>query len=256
MGIIRGVIKNGLINFFGLDVKKFIPGSSPSAQLKVSLAKFNIDIVFDVGANTGQFGKELRSSGYDGQIVSFEPLSEAYMHLKNLCDTDKKWTAHPRCAVGERAGFVTINVAGNSASSSLLPMLDSHILAAPHTAYIGKEEVEIQMLDSIIPGYLDGFKNPLLKIDTQGYEWAVLDGSKEVLSLMMGVVLEMSLVPLYEGQHLWGEIIERLEGLGFSLWALQPEFIDPCDGRTLQVNGIFYRNVDFCRSEACFLERL
>jgi len=53
--------------------------------------------------------------------------------------------------------------------------------------------------------------------------------------------MELSLVPLYEGQRLWRECIERLEAEGFLLWALQPVFVDPATGRTLQWDGLFFR---------------
>ena len=52
------------------------------------------------------------------------------------------------------------------------------------------------------------------------------------------------MIPLYEDQHLWREVLERLEREGFVLWAMQPEFIDPNDGRTLQMNGIFFKLID------------
>ena len=159
-------------------------------------------------------------------------------------ERDERWTIHSRCAVGSENGEVEINIAGNSASSSLLPMLDSHLSAAPHTAYIGKETVPLVTLDSIAPNYIAKFQNPFLKIDTQGFEWAVLNGAKNVLPNMRGVLLELSMIPLYEDQHLWREVLERLEREGFVLWAMQPEFIDPNDGRTLQMNGIFFKLID------------
>lgn len=53
--------------------------------------------------------------------------------------------------------------------------------------------------------------------------------------------LELSLVPLYEGRHLWREMIDRLETGGFTLWALQKGFTDAGDGRTYQMDGVFFR---------------
>ena len=82
---------------------------------------------------------------------------------------------------------------------------------------------------------------PFLKIDTQGYEWQVLDGARESLSQCQGVLCELSLVPLYEGQCLWMEMIQRLESGGFTLWSIQKGFTDLRDGRTLQVDAIFLR---------------
>lgn len=229
---------------YGLEISGYTPGSSTTAQLISSLQKFEIDHVLDVGANQGQFATEIRNGGYSGNITSFEPLTVAHAALIKASERDERWTIHSRCALGSENGEVEINIAGNSASSSLLPMLDSHLSAAPHAAYIGKETVPLVTLDSIAPNYIAKFQNPFLKIDTQGFEWAVLNGAKNVLPNVRGVLLELSMIPLYEDQHLWREVLERLEREGFVLWAMQPEFIDPNDGRTLQMNGIFFKLID------------
>lgn len=36
-------------------------------------------------------------------------------------------------------------------------------------------------------------------------------------------------------------MVERLHKYGFVLWAIQPVFIEPDTGRTLQIDGIFLR---------------
>jgi hypothetical protein len=53
--------------------------------------------------------------------------------------------------------------------------------------------------------------------------------------------LELSLVPLYEGQRLWRDVIDRMEAEDFSLWAIQKGFTDSRTGRSLQVDAIFLR---------------
>lgn len=40
--------------------------------------KNQINCVFDIGANKGQYARQLRELGYDGLIFSFEPTSHAY----------------------------------------------------------------------------------------------------------------------------------------------------------------------------------
>jgi hypothetical protein len=111
----------------------------------------------------------------------------------------------------------------------------------PRSRYIGKERVNILRLDSIdLPSILSS-QNPFLKIDTQGFEWQVLDGCGQLLQKFKGILCEVSLVALYEDQHLWKEVMERLNGNGFDLWAIQPGFVDPFDGRTLQMNVVFFR---------------
>lgn len=55
------------------------------------------------------------------------------------------------------------------------------------------------------------------------------------------ILVELSLMPLYQGQHLWQEVMEFLEARAPTLWALQPGVTNPESGRKLQVDGIFVR---------------
>lgn len=241
MGSGKGIARTILRNVFGLEVCR-LKNVSPAAQLVASLRKFDIDLVLDVGANNGQFASEIRHYGYAGRIVSFEPLSQAHGKLLRSSAGDPMWDAYPRCALGDHDGEVEINIAGNSESSSILPMLESHRSAAPESAYKGKEIVPIKTLDAVAGQYLKDARVPFLKIDTQGFEWHVLDGARDTLPHIKGILVELSLVPLYEGQHLWREVIDRLEAEGFTLWAFKPVFSDLSQGRTLQLDGVFYRN--------------
>lgn len=224
----------------GYDVRSYIPEASASAQLLACLRRFEIDLVLDVGANKGQFASEVRDSGFAGEMVSFEPLADAYAALQQASRKDAKWTTH-NCAIGDYEGQITINVAANSVSSSILPMLHAHEQAAPKSVYKSMQSVELRTLDALAPQYLAKGKNIFLKIDTQGFEWAVLGGAGQLLPVVRVVLVELSLIPLYEGQHLWKEVMAFLEARGFTLWALQPGFTSPETGRMLQMDGIFVR---------------
>ena len=230
-----------LLNAAGIEAHRFHPDTSPLARLIVALRHFNIDLVIDIGANEGQFAEELRAGGYSGRIVSFEPLSSAHGRLLQVSGGDSAWHVHQRCALGDRLGEIELNISGNSVSSSILPMLPSHSSVAPESAYLGHESAPLITLDSVAPPYLEGAQVPFLKIDTQGYESHVLDGARATLPKVRGIQMELSLVPLYEGQRLWRECIERLEAEGFVVWGLQPVFVDPDTGRTLQWDGLFFR---------------
>lgn len=230
--IIQGLLRNR-----GLDVVRF--------TRKRLLKTYAVDVVLDVGANTGQFGKQLRSIGYRGRIISFEPLSSAYEDLLKAANADGSWDAM-NYALGDADCTAHINIAGNSYSSSILKMLPSHLESARDSRYQGTEEIEIKMLDSIFDSLCSPQNSVLLKIDTQGFEKRVLDGAKNALRHIDTVQLEMSLVPLYQGEALFTELYRMLAARGYQLVAVEQGFADELTGQLLQVDGTFHRfNSDY-----------
>jgi FkbM family methyltransferase len=198
-----------------------------------------INILLDVGANSGQFASEMRGSGYRGRIVSFEPLPAAYRQLTRRAAHDASWSVAERCAIGDRTGAVEIHVAGNSTSSSILDMLPDHTAAEPRSSVVGKETVPIHRLDDIWSASQDD--RVLLKIDVQGFERQVLAGAEQALGSCRAVIVEMSLVPLYGNQVLAREIWNILDAKGFDLQFLEPGFRHPQTLQLLQIDGIFVR---------------
>jgi len=63
---------------FGIEINRYNVAQSHYARTGVQLAYHNVDCVIDVGANDGGYGEFIRSTGFKGNIVSFEPQSEAY----------------------------------------------------------------------------------------------------------------------------------------------------------------------------------
>lgn len=189
-----------VIRSWGYDICGYTPMSHAVARRKWILESNNIDTVFDVGANTGQFAQHLRRDvEYKKRLLSFEPLSSAYQQLKSQAERDPLWEVF-NFALGDQVKRQDINIAGNSFSSSLLEMLPAHELAAPDSTYRGKEPIEVKTLDSIFAGLCSPANNVYLKIDTQGFESRVLRGARDSLAHIHLVQMEMSLVPLYQGE--------------------------------------------------------
>lgn len=231
-----------IINNYGFEITRFTADSSLRAQYLRQLLHHKINIIFDIGANTGQFGQELRSLGYDGRIVSFEPLSECHQRLAQQASKDKKWLVAPRAAVGDRIGAVEINVSMNTVSSSLLNMRPTHENSAPTSKVIRKESAALITIDSISSSYLTSPEDHLfVKIDTQGYEDRVLRGMTEIFPRVKGIQMELSVVELYQDQLLMNEMIDLMGRQGFELWGMAPAFIDPINGKTMQFDATFFR---------------
>jgi FkbM family methyltransferase len=203
--------------------------------------RFNIDFVFDVGANTGQYANQLRSAGYKGAILSFEPLTEAFSKLQKHIEKDKNWKAE-QIGLGNFDGESMINVAKNSVSSSILNIRKEHVKAVPESKYVSQEKITIRKLDNIFEKYEQHGKNFFLKIDTQGFEKEVINGSFLSLSKIAGIQVEMSLVALYEGESMFEDLKRLIESLGFELYSLEPGFSDPDTGKLMQIDGIFFKS--------------
>lgn len=225
----------------GVDIRHYPTPNPFERQIQKFLKTHKTDLIFDIGANTGQFAKQTIQMGYDGRIVSFEPLTAAWNQLVKEASRNRKWAVHERCALGATMGSVDVNISGNSYSSSILPMLETHKAAAKNSDYVGIEGAPMVTLDQVAGQYLDPGCSFLIKIDTQGYEGEILKGGTQTLQAAAGVVCELSLVPLYEGQPLWRDIIDSLDEQGFSLWAIQESFSQPYTGQSLQTDAIFQR---------------
>lgn len=225
---------------FGLDIQRFDPLYNHTARRKHLIEKYRIDTVLDVGANTGQYIKDLRSNcGFQGNAISFEPLNAAFSELEENASKDPKWKAY-KYALGSSDGTLSINVAGNSQSSSLLEMRQEHENAAPDSKYISVETISVKRLDTVFDSICSNARNIYMKLDTQGYESFVLDGAEMSMKKIDTVQLELSAVALYEGQKLMPEMMEMMTELGYGLVAFEPGFYSP-DGFVLQMDGIFHR---------------
>src|SRR5688572_27094993 len=187
-----------IARLFGLEVRKHNSLAFEHARLALLLAANQVDLVLDVGANTGQWAKELRRAGYYGDMISFEPLATAHNQLKKYARRDPRWTVAPRVALGERSAEVEINVAANSFSSSMLQMLPMHLAGAPESVYVGSEKVPMTTLDSLIGSVIPAdCSRVFCKLDVQGYEAQVLAGAATLLRRTVGLQMEISLAPLY-----------------------------------------------------------
>lgn len=205
-----------------------------------AMTQRSITDVLDVGANAGQFGDQLRHGGYSGRIVSVEPLQQAYDQLAAHVRADPQWLAE-RSAVSRAPGVLTMNVSGNSVSSSALPILDRHTAAAPSSGYVAREQVTATTVDDLVARHRIDPATALLKVDVQGYEMPVFEGAAATLSQFAMVRTELSLVPLYEGQALLPEVVDHLARHGLELWSVEPGFTEPGTRRMLQLDGVFAR---------------
>lgn len=213
-------------------------------QLVSLLAGHGISLVLDVGANTGQYASRLRRAGWAGRMVSFEPQAAAHAELMAAAAADPAWQVAPPLALGAAAGETVLHVSNESDMSSLLEIRPDFLESSPSSSTVAEERVRVTTLAAALAEYATEADRVFVKIDTQGSEAAVLDGAGAGLARVMGFQLELSLVPLYEGETTYRAMIERLSGLGFAPYLFIPGYFSRHLGRMLQFDGVFFRPDD------------
>lgn len=199
-----------------------------------------IDVVFDVGANRGQYGERLRSAGFKGRIISFEPLSGPHAELKAAAAKDTGWIVPERMAIGAAADTVTINIYEDDSLSS------AHALTAEAArekgrGLVGQEAVPVAPLDDLFDVYVKPGERAFLKIDVQGFEDAVLDGAAASLKKLSGLQVELALSGMYEGEVSFIDMVARIDRAGFRMEYVLPVTNRRRLGPIEQIDGVFFR---------------
>ena len=233
--MINGLYK--LNKFGGYEFRK-----TSARRIRMALKHHEIDLIFDIGANSGQFATELNNNGYRGKIVCIEPQLNAHRELKKKAEKSENWHVYERVALGSEIGHKTLNLSANSVSSSFLPVGPKSTNIAIETSYIGSETVNVITFDELFSSSKNLGRTYAIKIDCQGYEMEILEGSKFSIDQITMVILEMSLTEIYIGGANYLELLALLENYGFELWDLFPGFRDNTSGQLLQVDGLFINN--------------
>jgi FkbM family methyltransferase len=182
--------------------------------LKELLRLLQIECVLDVGANRGQFAGELRKIGYEGQIISFEPVSTEFRALSERFAQDPRWKGL-QLALGSQDGSGKLVIPELTVMSSLLQPLGGE-------KNVREETVQIRRLDGLLPSLLAdaGTRRLFLKMDTQGFDLEVFRGASGCIELIQGIQSELSVRPLYERMPHYLEALGAYEAAGFELYNL------------------------------------
>lgn len=199
-----------------------------------------IDLVLDVGANEGQYGSYLRSIGYKGAIISFEPLDGVFEILQSRAKIDPLWTCY-QYALGDKEETAVINVSENSQSSSLLEVKNFDYGEKNGMNAITQQKVEVKTIDNIFFEITKGYKQVYLKLDVQGFEKKVLEGAQNALKNITGVQFEMAFEELYKGEMLFNEMMEYMKARSFHICAFKNGFHNTGTGKLYEADGIFYK---------------
>lgn len=193
-----------------------------------------------MGANEGQFAKELRSY-YRNDIISFEPVTCAFEKLAKAASSGPKWHVH-KLALGSQASASIMNIPDHAVFSSMLRTNDYCLQHFGGQAVSKREEVvSVQRLDALIDNIVPDLENSriFLKMDTQGYDTEVFQGLGSMLKHVSVLQSEVSLISIYEGMPHWTDILPIYENVGFRIVGMFPVTRD--SGRIIEYDCLLVK---------------
>jgi FkbM family methyltransferase len=190
----------------------------------------DINCVIDVGGNRGNFGQLVRTLGYTGRIVSFEPSPSTLPALSAVAARDAQWEVRP-VGLSDEPGTAELRLHKGPELDSLLSALPGVIDQIPIIAEVGTAEVTLSTLAIEYPD----------KSDTQGHDAEVLLGAKGLPPEIVAVLVELSAQPIYAGQPRMTRVMDILLDDGFTPVAFQPLFQSSDGLRIVELDGLFMR---------------
>ena len=223
--IVMGKIARITASLSGHDLVTQNKLRSHDRALRTLMEKEKINIVFDIGANEGQFYKYLRDKiHYRGLICCVEPTNQPFSVLEAEIKKDKLALAI-KGAIGDSNTDLVINTFQDSAINSALEPSETGLNRYGET--IGKETVRCQTFDNLVnhlisTNFLEHNFKAFVKIDTQGFDHAVLSGMKDYLERVQLLQIEASCIPIYTDMPTYLDTLELLNSLGFNPVSFYP----------------------------------
>ena len=173
----------------------------------ISVLKDKI-IFCDIGANNGYVSKRLLESFPKLEVIAFEPLKSKFTNFEYLKKKYQNFSSR-NIALGSKNEEKVFYVYDNDAHSSFVPINQEENTL--NLKKVDEYKIKISRLDEEIE-YSD--KKIFIKIDSQGYEKKILQGSEGLLkkNAIIAIIIELQIRNI-EGVDDFSDFIEIPENL-------------------------------------------
>ena len=195
--------------------------------------------IIDVGAYRGETAEWFSILFPNATIWAVEPFPESFAELALKSSTrirpfnfavtnfDGQVELHYN-SIPHTNGIYRIN-SESSDSLSVAQLNERGTVGA--NSIVGSMMIDARSLNSFVVGQ-NIQEIDLLKIDVQGAEADVLEGSSQILDRVGAILIEISLYDYYEKSSSIGSVESILSPHGFSLWSITDVSNNPMNGRT------------------------
>jgi FkbM family methyltransferase len=220
--ILKKLIKE-ILNSLGVVVMKrasrvYLP-EDESYRVALEQCGSRAPVIIDGGAHRGATVDAFRAIAPYAQFHCFEPDTTL------VADLDARFAGNSNvhviaAALGEQPGTAVFNINASRPTNSLLPAakgLQSDLQDLCMTV----EQVTVPVIS--IDAYCaqeDLSRVDIVKLDLQGYDYHALLGAKNILPGARVVLVEVLFAEIYQGCHLFPDILRLMGDYGFTLFTL------------------------------------
>lgn len=201
-------------------------------------------VIIESGANDGGNTSSYLDIFDTPTIHAIEPLPEQFKELNNKFGSDKRVLLH-NIALGNKKEKINMNVYEDDGSSSVFESNEAHEKYGGEQKTNRKSTIECQQ--TTINDLVEDAD--IINLDMQGYELNALKGATEVLQNCKAIIVEVSFVPLYDGQPLFCDISSFLSDYDFHVYDLyfrwKGENGELTHGDAVFLNKSVYEQSDF-----------
>ena len=183
----------------------FIDKNYHHKRLIKFLKNYKIDLIIDIGSHKGEFIKNIIKYIHFKKAYTFEPQKEVFEILKNNLINDNR-ILHNNLGLSDKVGKKKI-IINKLTSTSTMSKFDESSYFLKLKNFLIKQKKIKQIFDvetTTVDDYFKGLnlQNSLLKIDVEGHELNVLEGSKNTIKKSDFVLIENQFFDIYKDKNI------------------------------------------------------
>lgn len=136
-------------------------------------------IIYDVGANEGDYAQLVLTTIPGCKIYCFEPNPPTAKRLNARFDKNRALSVHP-VGIGEQSGETILYDFANCDGSYFASVYRDALFAQSRVAVVREIPIPVVTLDEFCESQSSSTID-LLKLDTEGHEYAALQGAKKLI---------------------------------------------------------------------------